>query len=77
MTKHSFFCVLCNENIEHEAAEDSVYEGIAASMEHFRVMHPKEYADIQTWPDGSVVVVDESLEPEDFDPPADADSTSK
>lgn len=64
MTK-TFFCVLCDETIEHEVSSDDVYEGIAAAMDHFRVLHP-DMGEFETWPDGSPVVVDKSLEPDDF-----------
>ena len=62
-----FYCELCEEWIEHPAPTDDVYEGIAAGMDHFRVMHPDTFAQIETWPDGAPVVVDGTLEPEDFD----------
>jgi len=37
------------------------------AMDHLRLMHPDEWGDgPQRWPDGQVVVHDETLEPEDF-----------
>jgi len=70
VTTKRFFCTICNEDVEHEAPNDDVYEGIAASTEHFRVFHPEVFATIQTWPDGEVVVVDDTLTPVDFNKPA-------
>lgn len=66
MTTRTFFCGLCDETVEHEAHQDSVYEGISAAVEHFRVFHPDAYEQMQRWPDGSPVVVDDSLSPDDF-----------
>jgi hypothetical protein len=66
MPKRSFFCGLCDATVEHDAPEDSVYEGIAAAAGHFRLIHPEAYEELQRWPDGSPVVVDESIDPDDF-----------
>lgn len=36
-------------------------------MEHLRLMHPTEYGDgPDRWPDGEMVSVDRTLEPDDF-----------
>jgi hypothetical protein len=36
-------------------------------LDHLRVMHPDAYGDGPLrWPDGGVVVVDETVEPSDF-----------
>lgn len=36
-------------------------------LDHLRVHHPDQFGDgPQTWPDGSLVVVDTTLEPGDF-----------
>lgn len=60
----SFYCGICEESIEHEG--DSAYEGIAAFMDHARVLHPDTYDAIERWPDDKPVVVDNSVEPGDF-----------
>lgn len=61
-----FYCEVCEEWIEHDAPQNSVQEGIIAGMDHFRVMHPDIFDEIETWPDGAPVVLDKSLEPTDF-----------
>jgi hypothetical protein len=66
MTTKRFYCELCEEWVEHDAPTDNVYEGIAAGMEHFRVLHPETFAEIEKWPDGAPVVVHEEVAPEDF-----------
>jgi hypothetical protein len=33
---------------------------------HLSILHPDVVEDFETWPDGSVVVIDSTLEPEDF-----------
>mgnify|MGYP001593386746 CR=1 FL=1 len=66
MTMRTFFCNICNEKVEHEAPQDSVYEGIAAAVAHFRILHPEVHGGLSLWADGSPVVVDESLTPDDF-----------
>lgn len=40
--------------------------GIAAGIEHLKHRHPEEYDTVLKWPDGTPVVVDETLQPEDF-----------
>jgi hypothetical protein len=41
----------------------------AELLDHLRVMHPDAYADgPQRWPDGGLVIVDETVEPGDFAP---------
>lgn len=41
--------------------------GLEASNDHLRVMHPDEYGDgPERWPDGSLVVYDDTLEPGEF-----------
>ena len=38
-------------------------------LDHLRVVHPDAYGDGPArWPDGSLVVVDQTLTPEDFRP---------
>lgn len=68
MATKTFYCSLCEETIEHDAPTNNVYEGIEAAMDHFRVLHPDTYAEIERWPDGAPVVVDKSLQPDTFDP---------
>jgi hypothetical protein len=34
--------------------------------DHLRVFHPDDYEPMETWPDGSLVIVDTTLEPADF-----------
>jgi hypothetical protein len=45
-------------------------------LSHISVYHPDLYEPIETWPDGQPVVIDTTLEPEDFAyaPLSDADS---
>lgn len=38
------------------------------TLDHFRVLHPDVYADIARWPDGSVVIVDQTRTPDEFTP---------
>lgn len=49
-------CNVCNEDVPtHDL------------LGHLRVMHPTEYGDgPECWPDGSLVVLDSTLTPEDF-----------
>ena len=36
-------------------------------LDHLRVMHPHQYGDgPDMWPDGTLVVIDQTLEPTDF-----------
>ena len=47
-------CLLCAADVEDV-------------LDHLRLIHPDAYGDGPlTWPDGSLVVVDETLTPEDF-----------
>jgi len=64
MPRRSFHCELCDATIEHDAPTDDVYEGIEAAQRHFELYHPEVAFD--RWPDGEVVIVDASLEPDDF-----------
>ncbi len=66
MRTRSFYCAVCQRMIRHEVEEDDVMEGIAAAEEHFRVLHPDLHEAMERWPDGAPVVVDETLDPEDF-----------
>ena len=35
-------------------------------IDHARLMHPDLDVDLEAWPDGSVVVIDTTLTPQDF-----------
>lgn len=49
-------CDLCRETVAD-----------AAILDHLRVLHPDFFGDgVETWPDGTAVVYDETLEPRDF-----------
>lgn len=55
-------CELCGEQPDD-----------AELLDHLRVMHPTEYGDgPERWPDGSLVVYDDTLMPGEFDTPTDA-----
>jgi hypothetical protein len=57
-------CELCGH--EDKTAAD-ILDDVRLMDDHLRVMHPDEYGDgPERWPDGSVVLHDETLEPEDF-----------
>lgn len=64
--KKTFYCGICEETVEHDVEDDDVFEGIAAAMEHFRVLHPETYAEVDRWPDGAPVVIDKTLEAGNF-----------
>jgi hypothetical protein len=57
-------CQLCGERLAG-TGEDMAADMLTA-LEHIRLLHPDVYEEPETWPDGSLVVVDESLEPNDF-----------
>jgi hypothetical protein len=77
VSRKRFYCALCEEWIEHDAPTDSVYEGIEAGSDHFRVLHPDVYEQIGRWPDGAPVVVDNSLTADDFAASPDAGTESE
>jgi hypothetical protein len=53
-------CHVCPPDAEKVADEEMV--------NHLRLLHPELYGDgPERWPDGSVVVYDQTLEPGDFD----------
>lgn len=61
MTGPAGWCELCEPPTRVDADE---------LLEHLERCHPAEYADavpFATWPDGSLVVIDETLEPDDFE----------
>lgn len=39
---------------------------VEALLEHFRIVHDLD-AEPERWPDGELVVIDSTLEPDDFD----------
>jgi hypothetical protein len=49
-------CDLCHEPVEDDHL-----------LEHLRLLHPDDYEDgPERWPDGDIVVHDQTLEPKDF-----------
>lgn len=52
--EHFGTCALCGERV-----------AVAHLIEHLRVEHDLD-AEPATWPDGSLVIIDQSLEPDDF-----------
>lgn len=50
------YCLLCSSDVPSEEL-----------LDHIRVMHPDDYEPPLTWPDGSLVII-EDLEPDDFEP---------
>jgi hypothetical protein len=53
-------CDLCGD--EWPDAEG----GLESAVDHVRVMHPDQYQPPERWPDGQIVVHDDTLSPEDF-----------
>lgn len=49
-------CFKCHEEVHEFHA-----------LDHFRMFHPDVYETLSRWPDGEVVTVFESIEPEDFE----------
>ena len=50
------FCELCKDWLPLTTVAD-----------HLRLFHPDEFGDgVATWPDGEVVIVDTTLNPDDF-----------
>ena len=58
------WCGICEEHVETSA--DNVMDAIEEFMEHCRVLHPETFDEIGRWPDGKPVIVDHTLEAEDF-----------
>lgn len=50
-------CLLCQETVSDEALAD---------LSHLRLMHPDRYEEPILWPDGEPLIVDCTLEPDDF-----------
>jgi hypothetical protein len=36
-------------------------------LEHIRLYHPDDYEPLLEWPDGTPVIIDNTLEPDDFE----------
>lgn len=54
----TFTCSLCGDDEKY---------GFPAIDDHLRLAHPDDYGDGPArWPDGDIVIHDETLEPEDF-----------
>lgn len=54
---------------EHKARCELCKEMFATTdiLEHLRLLHPDAYGDgPEQWPDGTVVIYDTTLEPDDF-----------
>ncbi len=45
---------------------DGVPRSLQDAIDHIRVLHPDAYSPPERWPDGGLVVTDETLDPEDF-----------
>lgn len=57
-------CELCGH--EDTSAKDlEMSDDIALMLNHLRLMHP-EYGEPERWSDGSLVLHDDTLTPEDF-----------
>ncbi|HKY57617.1 MAG TPA: hypothetical protein VJL80_06235 [Aeromicrobium sp.] len=41
--------------------------GLEAGIDHIRVMHPDQYEEPERWPDGGLVIHDDTLTAEEFD----------
>lgn len=53
-------CLICSE--EWPDAEG----GLQSFEDHMRVIHPDQYEPAERWPDGALVIHDDTLTPEDF-----------
>lgn len=53
-------CLLCNEEWPDDQG------GIESGVDHIRVNHPDQYEAPERWPDGGLVIYDDTLAPEDF-----------
>lgn len=57
-------CGLCGE---HDTTPKDMAEDVALMMDHLRLFHPEHYGDgPERWPDGGVVLHDETIDPGDF-----------
>jgi hypothetical protein len=53
-------CLICEDEWPDEEG------GLESFVDHMRVNHPDQYEEPDRWPDGQLVVIDDTLEPEDF-----------
>lgn len=53
-------CLICNDEWPDEEG------GLESIVDHLRVVHPDQYEPPERWPDGGIVVTDDTLAPEDF-----------
>lgn len=53
-------CLLCGDEWP------DVEGGLESIEQHLRVLHADIYEPAERWPDGQIVVTDDTLEPEDF-----------
>ena len=57
-------CEVCGYQ---DKSPTTMVEDVELMVEHLRVFHPEEYGDgPERWPDGAVVLHDETLTPEEF-----------
>lgn len=58
-------CALCGDDL---GRAPTLAEDAEALVDHIRVMHPDTYSENppERWPDGSLVIQDETLTPEEF-----------
>lgn len=56
-------CFLCGHKTE---PADTMIQDVENAMDHIRVMHPDQYEESERWPDGGLVLEDETVSPEDF-----------
>lgn len=54
----SGWCNLCDGPLEGGSLEEI--------LDHLRVMHPDQYEPPERWPDGGLVIHDDTLTPDDF-----------
>ena len=58
-------CHLCGH--DEKPADENMGADLRLMVDHLRVMHPEEYGDgPERWPDGGIVLHDDTLEPSDF-----------
>ena len=53
-------CHLCEDEWPDEEG------GMESAIDHLRVMHPDKFEEPERWPDGGLVIHDDTLTPEDF-----------
>ena len=62
----AYHCNLCNEDFPSRT-EGGIAGAAVDVVDHLRVHHPEAYGDgPERWPDGTLVVEDDTLEPRDF-----------